>query len=280
MPYDLHFPTFCSPIFLFNITHTIMLKSLNILIASTNVDLSHALKNLITSFGYDLKGSVNNTAAALVLTQKQQPDVVLLDLSCKGKFPAIAVAKKIQQWGIPIVLTGNSLERQKYKNSIKYSFPFFSQPIEREALKKAITTALQSNSSARKAGNAFCNSSELYLKNRNTYQRVDIPTINFVQAQGDYIFIHTEKERIMSSLNLSDLEQLLKSHSFVKVHRSFMVNLKKVSTIDFKNNKINISGQAIPLSRRMKTQLKNKITSRYTIKGRLQQQKSTFRPTI
>jgi DNA-binding LytR/AlgR family response regulator len=62
----------------------------------------------------------------------------------------------------------------------------------------------------------------------------------------DYLRIHTAKDKIMTLMSFSKLEELLPETKFARVHRSYMVALEKIDHIE--KNRIRIADQYIPIS--------------------------------
>ena len=58
--------------------------------------------------------------------------------------------------------------------------------------------------------------------------------------------VHTIKEKIMTLMTFTRLEELLHSANFIRVHKSFMVAIDKIEHIE--KNRIRIAGQVIPVS--------------------------------
>lgn len=91
----------------------------------------------------------------------------------------------------------------------------------------------------------------LSVKNKNGYVFIDIKDIVFIEACQENVKVHTEDKGVyLMSENLKTLEHILYPVHFLRVHRSYLVNLSKVKKlltkeglqIEFENNiKINVS---------------------------------------
>jgi two-component system, LytTR family, response regulator len=86
----------------------------------------------------------------------------------------------------------------------------------------------------------------IFLKVGHRVQKVAPRDILFVEGMKDYLRIHTTEEKIMTLLNFAQLEELLPSHNFARVHRSFLVAIDKIDHIE--KNRIRIADQIIPIS--------------------------------
>jgi two-component system LytT family response regulator len=61
---------------------------------------------------------------------------------------------------------------------------------------------------------------------------VDVRAIDWVQAAGNYVIFHVGGERHMVRLTLGGLERALQGSDFVRIHKSALVNLARVRTIE------------------------------------------------
>jgi len=68
----------------------------------------------------------------------------------------------------------------------------------------------------------------------------------YVEGMGDYWRIITTSRKIMSLLNYKKLEEILPQNQFVRVHKSFIVALDKIDSVE--RNRIKIADRLIPIS--------------------------------
>lgn len=86
----------------------------------------------------------------------------------------------------------------------------------------------------------------IFLKVGHRIRKVATGDILFVEGMKDYLRIHTPEEKILTLLNFAQLEALLPSQDFARVHRSFLVAIDKIDHIE--KNRIRIADQVIPIS--------------------------------
>jgi DNA-binding LytR/AlgR family response regulator len=86
----------------------------------------------------------------------------------------------------------------------------------------------------------------IFLKVGHRIRKVATGDILFVEGMKDYLRIHTTEEKILTLLNFAQLEELLSSQDFARVHRSFLVAIDKIDHIE--KNRIRIADQVIPIS--------------------------------
>jgi len=90
-------------------------------------------------------------------------------------------------------------------------------------------------------------SQELYIKVDGKLTRVPFAEILYVESLTDYIRIHTKEHKHIVYSSLKHIESKLPEKNFMKVHRSFIVNMNKIKDID--ENIIIIEDALIPISR-------------------------------
>jgi two-component system, LytTR family, response regulator len=84
-----------------------------------------------------------------------------------------------------------------------------------------------------------------FVKTEFRMQKVNFDDILYVEGQGDYLRIITKHEKIMTLQNFKHLEDVLPRNNFVRVHKSFMVAIDKIESIE--RNRIKIGERLIPI---------------------------------
>lgn len=98
----------------------------------------------------------------------------------------------------------------------------------------------------------------LFLKKKNNlYERVDYKDILYIEAYADYVSIHTINNKYTILSTMKAIEYRLPVDEFMRVHRSFIIRLDKISTIE--ENSISINGKQIPVSRSQRAGFMDKI---------------------
>ncbi len=84
-----------------------------------------------------------------------------------------------------------------------------------------------------------------FIKNGNITQKVDFDEIIFVEGMKDYLRIHTSEEKIMTLLSFKKLEQTLTYPQFVRIHKSYLIAVDKIKSIE--RNRVTIGNQILPI---------------------------------
>lgn len=98
---------------------------------------------------------------------------------------------------------------------------------------------------------------EFYVNIDRRLIKIDIPTINIVEAKGDYIQIKTETKNYTVHSTLKKIEEKLPSSLFLKVHRTYIINTKKI--IDIEDNSVLIGKDVVPVSRANRPELMKRL---------------------
>jgi len=125
------------------------------------------------------------------------------------------------------------------------AFPRFSQAVEK-------AKEVQHQNNEYKA-----NAREVYIKENSRYIRMPYDDILYFENVGDYVKIQTSKGSHIIHSTLKAIDKKLRSFEFLKVHRSYIVNLRKIR--DIEENTLVIDKKVIPISRANKPLLMGKL---------------------
>lgn len=72
----------------------------------------------------------------------------------------------------------------------------------------------------------------LFVRTEHRMQRVDLDAIRYVEGLQNYVVIHTTGEKVLARQTISSLEESLPPGTFVRVHKSFIVSLAHIGTVE------------------------------------------------
>jgi two-component system, LytTR family, response regulator len=87
----------------------------------------------------------------------------------------------------------------------------------------------------------------VFVKTEHRLERVSVPQILYIEGLGDYRLIRTAQKRIMTLETFGDLEARLAPAGLCRVHRSYMVAIDRIESIE--RDEIRIADMLIPISR-------------------------------
>lgn len=91
----------------------------------------------------------------------------------------------------------------------------------------------------------------IFIKSNKKAIKVHFSEINFIEGLGDYIKIHTNKQKIVTNLSMKKMLTLLPSNQFFRIHKSFIVCLNKIEQIE--GNLVKIQNSKIPVGNNYRT---------------------------
>ena len=105
----------------------------------------------------------------------------------------------------------------------------------------------------------------LFIKSEYKIIRINFSEITYIQGMCEYVKIHLfNRKSIMSLISLKSLEAQLPVSMFMRVHKSFIVNLQKVNMIE-RNEIVYDDGTIIPVSQQYKTQFQEFVDKNFMI---------------
>lgn len=93
----------------------------------------------------------------------------------------------------------------------------------------------------------------IYVKSGAKLYKVSPSDILFLEKNGNYVFFHTHKQKIISRLNMSQLLELLPNKGFLKIHKSYVISLQHIEVVEA--SQVTIAGHKIPIAKAYKEQL-------------------------
>lgn len=95
-------------------------------------------------------------------------------------------------------------------------------------------------------GNSDAHPDFIFVKTENRLEKIMLNDIIYIEGMRDYRRIHSANKKIMTLQNFSEFEKAIPSNIVCRVHKSFMVALNKIESIE--RNRIKIADQFIPVS--------------------------------
>ena len=218
---------------------------LRILIVDDEPEARELLKFILQEEnGLKVVGLASNVDEALTLLKEEEPDLVLLDIQMPGKdgFNFIEQVKQDGlEPGIIFVTAFDHYAIQAIRNSV---FDYLMKPIRQDELFNAIARFRSKKS--RKEGLNLSElievlkgngTSKIKLNTRSGYILINPTEIVFCKADGNYTHLQLSGgSSEITTQNLGAIEDLLRSGSFFRVSRSYLVNLKYLARVDRKNS--------------------------------------------
>lgn len=142
----------------------------------------------------------------------------------------------------------------------KYAFKAFDydavdyihKPVNKERFNNAVSKAINLYN-LKTNGTPIEDENFIFVKSNLKNRKVFLNKLKYIEALGDYVKFVTEKDTFVVLATMKSFENQLPSDQFLRIHKSYIVNLEKVERYNSKN--IEIDKQQIPLSRHKKSNL-------------------------
>jgi len=85
----------------------------------------------------------------------------------------------------------------------------------------------------------------IFVKTEHKIQKIELDDILYIEGLKDYISIYTKAERIITLQNMKKMEETLPHSQFIRVHKSYIIALDKIESIE--RSRITICGKIIPI---------------------------------
>ncbi|MEM9142779.1 MAG: LytTR family DNA-binding domain-containing protein, partial [Bacteroidota bacterium] len=116
-----------------------------------------------------------------------------------------------------------------------------------------------------KAGELQSDDDFLFIKSEYRILRVKLSDIKYIEGMREYLRIHMQSEEpIMTLMSMKKMEEYLPKSNFMRVHRSYIVGLDKVKTVE-RNRIVFDEGIYIPISEKYKSQFQEYLDDNFLI---------------
>lgn len=240
-------------------------------------DEAHARDEL--AYLLESAGTIDNVdvacsaAEALVMLQEAPADIVFLDIRMPD-LDGIQLARTLGQFSNPPAVVFVSAHEQHAVEAFAIdATDYLLKPVSMERLAATlrriesraigkVDRAAPQDGAERDEEDAF---PFVAVEVAGKIRLIDRGEIRYVEAEGDYVRFHTYKDAYLVRKSLSSLAEQWSSEGFVRVHRSFLVNLRHVIEIQPYFNhqlivRLNDLGETkVPVSRRRAGQLRERL---------------------
>jgi DNA-binding LytR/AlgR family response regulator len=107
-------------------------------------------------------------------------------------------------------------------------------------------------------------SDHFFIKCDNQIEKVFYDELLYAEAMMNYVLLYTNSKKMMVYITIKGLEEQLPSKTFLKVHKSFIVNISKIKSIE--GNILNIGSAKISVSQNLREKVMNEIIKDKMIK--------------
>jgi DNA-binding LytR/AlgR family response regulator len=191
-----------------------------------------------------ITGTCNDAICANKFLQEHTVDLIFLDINMP-KLSGISFLKSLKNPPLVVFTTAYSdyaLEGFEL-NAIDYLMkPFSFERFYKAYLRAEELLQLKKNDSQ---PNSEKTEDFLFFKSDKKTVKVKFPDIYYIEGLGDYIKIHLKDKKLVTNLSMKKILSLLPENNFYRIHKSFIISLDKIESIEgnmtvIKNTKLPI----------------------------------------
>lgn len=211
----------------------------------------------------ELKEKYTNPVKAVSYLNENEVDLVFIDIQMPD-LTGLDLISKLKQKPLIIFTTAYS---QYALNGFKAdAIDYLLKPIDYPDFLKAVIKAKEWYSvKTEKATIVRSNQDFLFIRSEHKIIRVFFNDILYIQGMNEYVRIFTSNAKpIMSLLRLKTLEEQLPGEMFMRVHKSYIVNLQSINMIE-RNEIVYKDGTVIPVSQQYKTKFQDYIDKNFML---------------
>jgi two-component system, LytTR family, response regulator len=215
-------------------------------------------------------GEAEKGKEAVEMIDKLKPDLIFLDVQMPG-MSGFDVLDDIEH--DPFVIFTTAYDQYAIKAFEKNAVDYLLKPIDQERFKQAIDRAvsrmkLEQNNvgellRSMKTENKTSYDSHIFVQKSEKLLNLAVEEIMFLEASGDYTILTTKNDQFVSSSGIGKLEEILNPETFIRVHRSTIININYLKEIEKHFNggmivKMN-TGKSFPVSRTYAKVIRKKV---------------------
>jgi DNA-binding LytR/AlgR family response regulator len=238
--------------------------ALKILILESQMIIAADVSLQFSKLGYDVIGIHTRPEDAVKTIQTNRPDIVLMSIEMQGKAAGLKMARRIlETYLIPVVFLSANTDKELFKEIVDTQpYAFITKPFDKESLKRGIETTLKRMAAEglwKKEQQVPVHKNGLFILHKDHFLKIEINDILFVKANRNYCQLSTPEKAYRLSVPLRKIEDQLPGSQFIRVHRSFLVNLNKINTLQEHGKHLTVQNYQIPISRRLRREVLNSI---------------------
>lgn len=238
------------------------MSAIKILVAENELLISEAIALTLEEAGYQVTGQVSLGEDAVIAAAYTQPDLVIMDIKLDGKMDGIAAASLIRKQKELAIIYLTDMDDKETMRRARHTNPaaYLLKPFNDRQLMASINVALFNLSHNRDAEPAdvlvphddhYVVRDVFFIKNKKgNMEKVKLEDVNYIEASGAYTYIYTDTDKHTLIMSLNHVLDSITLRSFVRVHKSYGVNIEKVTEI--KGNVLVLNKSEVPVGDKFK----------------------------
>ncbi len=198
----------------------------------------------------DLVGVCSNAIDALNFLQKEKVDLLFLDVEMPNMSGLDMLESMEERPNVVLITSKKEYAVQAFEYDV---LDYLLKPIKYVRFLKAVNKVMK----IAEDKDVEVGQGDIFIKSDLKYVKVNFKDVYYVEAMADYVIIHLENRRHIIHSTMKAIENKLSGDTFVRIHRSYIVNIHKVDAVD--NAVVNILDKKLPIGASYKKDFMSKI---------------------
>lgn len=236
-----------------------MSKKRQILIVEDEPVIADDIAICIEQMGHEVVAICDTADRTLAVLDEKNVDLILLDIKVKGEKDGIHLAQLIRQKsGTPFIFISSLYDKTtiaRAKNAEPSGYvvkPFRDQDIE-----VAVDLAL-SKTQITPVSESRAHGLNLFIRKNHSMIPLDFNEVFYIEASDNYSVFYTQDDKYIVSQTLKNIEDILSDQGYSRIHKTYLVNLKKIDRIE--QSVVFINGMALPIGKVYKKPFMDRLT--------------------
>lgn len=192
----------------------------------------------------EILAKFSNAVKALEFLKEHKVDLIFLDIEMP-LMKGLEFAQQVPEQTLIIFTT--AYPQYALKSYELDAIDYLLKPVDVNRLEKAVKKAVLYRELLSERKNTIESNTQdfLFIKADRRYHKIYFKDVWFVEGLKDYVIIHTKTQKLITAMNLKSMHQKLPLEDFIRVSKSYVVNLEYIDSFD--NHTLYINESEIPL---------------------------------
>ena len=215
---------------------------INVIIVDDEAPARDLIRHYLSAYpDIEITGEADNGFTAMKLIREQNPQLIFLDVQMP-KLTGFEMLELMDR--TPEIIFSTAFDQYAIRAFELNVIDYLLKPYSKERFDAAIRKALAKISSKKTGSqdnlqllkNTVAAQPEeltrVAVKDRREIHVISVDDINYIEADGDYVKLHTENKAFLKEKTMKYFEENLPHRQFIRIHRSYIVNVNEVSKIE------------------------------------------------
>ena len=228
---------------------------LKIGIVEDELVIARTIMSTLDELGYSHCGPAINYTEAMEMLERSKPDLLLLDIQLSGKKDGIDVAQKLNElYQVPFIFLTAYSDAETIDRAKKVKpHAYIVKPFTKEELFVAIEIAFSNYTGNRTGAKpeqavSYPTKDFMFVKDGYVFRKIFFNELLYLESDANYVTLYLKSQKkVMVRSTLNDFIEQLDQKTFIRIHRSYSVNINLVD--DIFPTEVSVEGSKIPIGK-------------------------------